>query len=97
MAVDREKKNVYACNFYKGTWSAYALQENGALSPARLVVAPPEASAWKALHCIGTIEEDYVGVISLAECALVVYRGDTGVRVTASLFRTIPFPGILPP
>lgn len=27
VAVDREKKNVYACNFYKGTWSAYALQE----------------------------------------------------------------------
>ena len=92
VAVDREKKNVYACNFYKGTWSAYALQENGALSPARLVVAPPEASAWKALHCIGTIEEDYVGVISLAECALVVYRGDTGVRVTSFSFPHNPFP-----
>lgn len=92
VAVDRDKKNVYVCNFYDGTWSAYSLTEQGALEPARLTVAPPEDSEWKALHCVGQIGEDYVGVISLAECALVLYRADSGARVASYPFSGQPFP-----
>ena len=91
-AVDAEKKNAYACNFYDGTWSAFRLEENGALKPAHLVVEPPAEAEWKALHCVGTIEDDYVGVISLAECALVIYRAEDGARVTSFPFPGHPFP-----
>lgn len=91
-AVDGAKKNVYVCNFYDGTWSAYALTGEGALEPARLTVAPPEDSGWKALHCVEEIGDGYVGVISLAECALVIYRADSGARVTSYTFPCNPFP-----
>ena len=92
VAVDDNKKNAYACNFYDGTWSAFGLEANGALKPARLVVAPPEDAGWKALHCVAPIQDDYVGVISLAECALVIYRADNGERVTHYNFPGQPFP-----
>lgn len=92
VAVDEAKKNAYACNFYEGTWSAFGLEDDGALQPARLVVAPPEDAGWKALHCVAPVEDDYVGVISLAECALVIYRADSGERVTDYQFPGHPFP-----
>lgn len=92
VAVDGDGKNAYACNFYEGTWSAFPLTEQGALEPARLTVAPPEDSGWKALHCVGCVGEDYVGVISLAECAFVLCRADSGARVAGYTFPGQPFP-----
>ena len=38
------------------------------------------------------VEKDFVGVISLTECALIIYRRDTGERVTAWNFEGHPFP-----
>lgn len=86
-AVDRAKKNVYGCDFYVGTWSAYPVNADGSLQPARLTVAPPSGSGWQALHCIAPIDDEFVAVISLAETALVIYRAKDGSRVTA-----FPFP-----
>ena len=92
VAVDDVKKNVYACNFYRGSLSVFDMAADGGIFPARLVINPPENSDWKALHCVGPIKENYVGVISLAECALVIYRADTGERVTSYQFPDRPFP-----
>lgn len=91
-AVDAKGQTVYACNFYQGTWSAYPLDADGALRPAKYVVSPPENSIWKALHCIAPIDDEHVGVISLAECALVIYRACDGTRVTSFSFPDQPFP-----
>lgn len=89
VAADRAQKNLYTCNFYTGTFAAFALDARGGIAPARLVVAPPDIpGAWRALHCVQPIGDDYVGVISLAECALVVYAAADGRRVTS-----FPFPG----
>lgn len=94
-AVERAGKNVYGCDFYVGTWSAYPVDEDGSLQPARLTVAPPEGSGWPALHCVASIDEDYVAVISLAETALVIYRASDGARVTSFPFPDRAFPRYL--
>ena len=85
-AVDGAKKNVYVCNFYDGTWSAYALTGEGALEAGPAHGGAAGDSGWKALHCVEEIGDGYVGVISLAECALVIYRADSGARVTSYTF-----------
>lgn len=102
VAVDSERKNVYACNFYQGTWAAFPVVKDGnvldgsvpdgSILPARLVIKPPADAGWKALHCVAPIGEEYVGVISLAECALVIYRGQDGRRITSYEFPGQPFP-----
>lgn len=97
VAVDSERENVYACNFYQGTWTAFPVAKdenvlNGSILPARLVIKPPADAGWKALHCVAPIGEEYVGVISLAECALVIYRGQDGKRITSYEFPGQPFP-----
>lgn len=92
VALGKSEKSVYACNFFKGTMSIFDLAEDGSVLPARLVIAPPDEAEIKALHCVGAIQEDYVGVISLAECALVIYREDNGERVTSAEFPGKPFP-----
>ena len=92
ITVDPRGKNLYGANFYQGTWVAWPLDENGDLLPARLSVAPPEeAGPFRALHCVEAIGDDYVAVISLAECALVVYRASNGERVTSFVFPGHPF------
>jgi len=92
VAVDDLSKYAYACNFYRGSFSVYDLEADGRLKPARLVIEPPANTKWKALHCIGQIDGAYIGVISLAECAFIVYRADTGERVTSYEFPDHPFP-----
>lgn len=92
VAVDTAGKSVSACNFYEGTMSIFDVDDNGFMEPARLVIAPPETAGWKALHCVGYIQEKYIGVISLAECALVIYRADNGCRVAEYVFPGQPFP-----
>ena len=92
VAVDDTSKYAYACNFYRGSFSVYDLEADGRLKPARLVIEPPADTEWKALHCIGQIDGEYIGVNSLAECAFIVYRADTGERVTSYEFPDHPFP-----
>lgn len=92
VALGNAEKSIYACNFFKGTMSIFDLAEDGSVLPARLVIDPPEDAKVKALHCVGPIPEEYVGVISLAECALVIYRADNGERVTSAVFPGKPFP-----
>lgn len=93
VAIDETVRAVYACNFYKGSMSVFDMEEDGSIQPARLVIAPPpEHPGWKALHCVGAIKDGYVGVISLTECALVIYRADTGQRITSYVFPDKPFP-----
>ena len=92
VAVDEAGENVYACNFYHGTWTAFPVAKNGKVLPARLVVEPPREAVWRALHCVAPVGRDYVGVISLAECALVIYRAGDGKRITSFEFPDKPFP-----
>lgn len=93
VAVDPADRCVYGANFYRGTWVKWPLDGQGAPGPASLVVEPPEVpdAFLKALHCIAPIGERYVGVISLTEGALVVYRADDGSRVTDFVFPGRPF------
>lgn len=97
VAVDEAARNVYGANFYEGTWAKWPLSETGAPQPASLVIAPPDVpnAFLKALHCILPIGEKYVGVISLTECALVIYRAEDGSRVTEYVFPNRPFPRYL--
>jgi 6-phosphogluconolactonase len=95
VALDKQERHALCCNFYHGTWCAMPIKADGSLSPARLVVAPPEDSGWKALHCITALDEEHLGVISLAECALVAYRIDDGRRVASFPFPENPFPRYL--
>lgn len=97
VALDEGARCVYGANFYEGTWAKWPLDETGAPQPASLVVAPPEVpdTFLKALHCILPIGEKYVGVISLTECALVIYRAEDGSRVTQYVFPNRPFPRYL--
>lgn len=97
VALDGAEQNVYGANFYEGTWAKWPLDETGAPRPASLVIAPPEVPGafLNALHCILPIGEDYVGVISLTECALVIYRAADGSRVTEYVFPNHPFPRYL--
>ena len=92
VSVDEAGTTVYGANFYRGTFAAWPLDENGAPQPARMVIEPPEdAGPFRALHCVKTIGEAYVAVISLAECALVVYDARDGRRVTDFMFPGHPF------
>ncbi|MCI9297152.1 MAG: lactonase family protein [Lachnospiraceae bacterium] len=92
VAVDEKGENVYACNFYKGTFSAFPVADKGGLYPAKYVIKPPAETGWKALHCVAPIGDGYIGVISLAECALVIYRAKDGERITSYTFPGNPFP-----
>lgn len=92
ISVDGETKNVYGSNFYEGTLAMWGLDENGAPLPARAVVPSADiAGAWKALHCAAAIGQSYVGVISLTECALIVYSARDGRRITSYTFPNRPF------
>lgn len=97
VAVDPVDRFVYGANFYRGTWVKWPLDGRGAPEPASLVVEPPEVPGafLKALHCIAPIGERYVGVISLTEGALVIYRADDGSRVTEYVFPGRPFCRVL--
>lgn len=97
VAVDEACRAVYGANFYEGTWVKWPLNEAGAPQPAALVVPPPDVpnAFLKALHCILPIGADYVAVISLTECALIVYRTSDGSRVTEYVFPNHPFPRYL--
>lgn len=97
VAVDPADRFVYGANFYRGTWVKWPLDGRGAPEPASLVVEPPEVPGafLKALHCIAPIGERYVGVISLTEGALVIYRADDGSRVTEYVFPGHPFCRVL--
>ena len=94
VSVDRAKHYAYGCDFYRGTWNAWPLREDGSLEPAKLCIAPPPGG-WQALHCIAPIDEDFVVVISLAETAVVVYRTADGARVTSFQFPERAFPRYL--
>lgn len=96
VAVD--KHNVYACSFFHGTMSILPLAENGRPLPARLVVDELDSAGGfsaKALHCVAPIGEGFVGVISISECALVIYSALDGRRVTDFKFPGKPFPRYL--
>lgn len=97
VAVNSEDTAVYGANFYKGTWVKWDLDAKGAPKPPELVISPPKApnAFAMALHCIAPIGKNYVGVISLAECALVIYRSSDGSRVTEYVFPGRPFPRYL--
>lgn len=92
VAVDPEGKQVYAANFYQGTLTFFERNRDGTINPAMRVIRPEEKAPLKALHCVAPVEKDFVGVISLTECALIIYRKDTGERVTAWNFEGHPFP-----
>lgn len=91
-AVNASSDMAAVCNFYRGTCSLYPLDADGALHPASQVLYPPETDGFKALHCVDFITDRYVGVISLTECALIIYRTDTGARMTSYEFPGHPFP-----
>lgn len=95
VAVDDKKEWAYGCDFYQGTWSSYPVLPDGSLGPADRTVAPPPDSGWKALHCIEPIGSDFVGVISLAQCALVIYRAKDGTPITSFPFPEGSFPRYL--
>lgn len=92
VAVNDWAGQVYACNFYRGSMTVFERSGDGRLQPAKMVIDPPDAPGPKALHCVGTILGKYIGVISLAECALVIYRADNGERVTSYGFPERTFP-----
>lgn len=92
VCVDEAGTTAYGANFYQGTFAAWPLDENGAPGPARMVIAPPEeAGPFRALHCVKAVGEKYVAVISLAECALVIYDARDGRRITDFVFPGHPF------
>ena len=92
VAVDADTENLYGCNFYEGTFAMWSLDAAGAPLPARKVIAPPDIpGSFKALHCIAPIGKDYIGVISLCECALVIYAASDGRRITSFEFPGHPF------
>lgn len=97
VAVDQTRHHLYACSFFGGTLSMFPLADDGAPLPARIVVPPPTDvdSPFQALHCVLPIGEAYVGVISLTECALIIYAVADGRRVTAFPFPGKPFPRYL--
>ena len=92
--VAADDEQVYSCDFYEGIWNAYPKAADGSIGPARLNVAPPEGTGWRALHCVEPVL-DYVAVISLAECAVVMYRKDDGSRVDIFHFPERVFPRYL--
>lgn len=92
VSIDRAAQNLYACNFYQGTMSMFALDDNGAPQPARCVVQGRDVpGAHKALHAVCAIQDRYAGVISLTECALIIYAADDGRRITSYAFPGKPF------
>lgn len=92
VAVNDDTSYVYGCNFYEGTFAKWPLNEQGGPMEAELVVAPPDIpGAWKALHGIAAIGDRYVGIISLTECALVIYDARDGSRITSFAFEGHPF------
>lgn len=94
VAVDDGEGCVYGANFYRGTWAKWPLDAGGAPQPAQLVVAPPDdcpGAFLKALHCIAPIGGGYVGVISLTECALIIYNAADGSRAAEYVFPGRPF------
>ncbi len=95
VAVDDRKSFVYTSDFYVGTWSAYPLEADGSLGPASVTVAPPEGCPRMSLHCVAALPDGYIGVISIAEGALVIYRGADGSRVTSFSFPEGGFPRYL--
>lgn len=95
VAVDRGKKTVFTSDFYVGAWSAYPLEQDGSIGPAQVTVFPPDGSDNMSLHCVAAIEGGFVGVISLSECALVIYRSADGSRVTSFSFPDRAFPRYL--
>ena len=92
ISVDEKTENVYGCNFYEGTFCKWPLNAEGGPTEAEFVIAPPDIpGAWKALHGIAAIGDKYVGIISLTETALVIYRTADGSRVTSYPFPDHPF------
>ena len=92
--VASDDTQVYSCDFIGGIWNAFPRDEEGKIGPACLNVAPPEGSGWPAVHCIEPVL-DYVAVMSLAECALVLYRKDDGSRADVFPFPERVFPRYL--
>lgn len=92
ISIDSKRKNAYGANFYKGTFAKWPLDVNGVPQKAEYVIAPPDIpGAFLALHCVKAIGSDYVAVISITECALVVYKAKDGERVTSFTFPDNPF------
>lgn len=87
-----DDRELFACNFYTGTFTAYELNDQGKPEKVLYTIASPKIpGAWLALHCVKAIDMNYVGVISLTECALVVYEAKTGRRVYSYQFPDHPF------
>lgn len=93
VALAEDESAVYGANFYRGTWAKWPLDAQGAPQSASLVVEPPEVPGafLRALHCVAPIGSRYVGVISLTEGALVIYRAEDCSRVTSYEFPGKPF------
>ena len=85
---------VLTCDFIGGVWNAFPRDDEGRIGPACLNVAPPEGSGWPAVHCIEPVLS-YVAVMSLAECAVVLYRKDDGSREDIFPFKERVFPRYL--
>ena len=92
--VASDEKQVYSCDFIGGVWNAFPRDDEGRIGPACLNVAPPEGSGWPAVHCIEPVLS-YVAVMSLAECAVVLYRKDDGSRADIFPFKERVFPRYL--
>lgn len=95
VAVDAAGKWVYACDFYDGDWCGYPVREDGTLGEAEKVIFPPEQFDNRRLHCIMGVGTDHVGVISLAEGALIIYDAKTCSRVAYFAFPERTFPRYL--
>lgn len=82
---------LYTASFFNGTLAYCQVDSNGAPMPARIVVESLDNTKFppfmpKGLHCVRAIGEDYVGVISIVEGALIVYSAKDGRRITQYTF-----------
>lgn len=92
VSIDAGEENAYGANFIGGTWVKWPLDANGAPSEAAYAIdSPDEPGVRKALHCICAIGEKHVGVLSVSECALIIYDVEDGHRVTSFTFPGNPF------
>lgn len=92
VSVDAAERNAYGANFISGTWVKWPLADDGApLEAAYAIPSPGGPGARKALHCICPIGEKYVGVLSVTECALIIYAVEDGRRITSFEFPGGPF------
>lgn len=81
VSISCDSRNAAACSFMNGNLAIYSFRPDGTFYLEHNIPTPKAANMPDALHCVKILDQSTVAVISITECAVILYSMETGKRM----------------